>query len=144
MRKWLMVAGAGLVILLALALLGPSAITATGLEPGLCASCHVMGKNVDSFRTTQSLHGESLACTDCHLPYGGVQGWAEKYRTGMRHMVHTVTGQVPEEVRLTPQARTILIDNCNRCHGDEEHTRLNGKSSCLNCHSNDPHGERGR
>lgn len=142
-RSVLIGAAAGVLVIGGLVIFGPGALTASGLEPDLCATCHIMEGKVHSFKGSESAHRTETTCSDCHLPHGGMEGLKEKYRTGFRHVAAMVKGDLPEDLRLNQQARQMVLDNCNRCHAQEEHTRLNGTNSCLNCHSNDPHGERG-
>ncbi len=133
----------GVGLLGALALLGPGAISASGMEPTTCAACHVMEKNVESFRAkAPATSHEALSCSDCHVPHG-LEGLIEKYKTGIRHVMVNASGEVPEVIRLRPQDREVVVNNCVRCHTGEEHFENTGTNSCLNCHANIPHGERG-
>lgn len=132
----------GLVV--AAGIFGPGALTASGAEPVACATCHSMDRNVHSFQTSESSHRTTVSCSDCHIPHEtAAKALSEKYKTSYRHIKTALSGEVPEEIRLTPEARKIVLDNCVRCHKEEEHSKENGLGSCLNCHSNDPHGERG-
>jgi cytochrome c nitrite reductase small subunit len=145
MRKSIVIGIGVVVVLLALGAFGPGAITAVGAEPNFCATCHVMDKNVSSFKASESAHHGVLSCTDCHLPNGGagLEGWTSHYSTGIRHVSTTVQGKTPASLELTEEARKILVDNCVRCHAGQEHIQQNGRTACLTCHANDPHGEKG-
>jgi len=131
-------------VLVAAALLGPMAIEAAGAEPKECALCHSMETNVHAFTTSISGHKDELSCSDCHLPHDSALGaYAAKYSTGLRHIWTTATGNTPEEIKLRLEDREMVIANCVRCHSEEEHIQQNGKNSCLNCHSTNPHGDKG-
>lgn len=133
---------AGIALVAGLALLGPGALTASGLEPNSCGACHVMESNVASFQESHSLHKTELSCSDCHLP-SGLEGLTEKYKVGYRHIMVNLKGEAPTEISLRAQDRDWIVANCVRCHDGSEHIQQVGKNACLTCHSNDPHGERG-
>ena len=141
-RSWMIGLAAGALLVL-VALFGPGALTASGAEPEFCGTCHVMEKNVASFQHTTSTHGTEISCSDCHLPSGPLAKLTAKYSTGVRHVWTTIIGKTPEELKLSAADRKLLVDNCVYCHAGESHTQQNGVTSCLNCHSTDPHGERG-
>ncbi|HEY3365214.1 MAG TPA: NapC/NirT family cytochrome c [Symbiobacteriaceae bacterium] len=130
------------VIVVAAGVFGPGALTASGAEPNFCASCHVMDKNVHSYQTTASAHKDQVSCSDCHLPTGAT-GWAAHYTTGARHIWTTATGRTPAALELTAADQKLVVANCVRCHAEEDHIKQNGKTACLTCHANDPHGEKG-
>lgn len=141
MRRSVLIGVAAGVVLVGAALFGPGAITASGMEPNTCGSCHVMESKVSSFVHSESLHKEEISCSDCHLP-AGMEGLKEKYKVGIRHITVNMKG-APETIHLKAGDRQWILDNCYRCHATEDHIKQVGKNACLTCHSNDPHGERG-
>ncbi len=132
---------AGVVVLAGALLFGPHTIQAAGAEPAACASCHVMESKVHAFQTSDSLHKTEISCSDCHVP-AGPGGLVEKYKTGLRHVSVNLSG-APDEIHLRPQDRETVVDNCVRCHGQEEHIQQVGRNACLTCHATNPHGDRG-
>lgn len=98
----------GVALVAGLALLGPGALTASGLEPNSCASCHVMESKVASFQSSNSLHKTELSCSDCHLPEG-VDGLKEKYKVGFRHFMVNLKGEAPEHISLRAQDRDWVV-----------------------------------
>lgn len=133
---------AGAVLITGAALFGPGAIQAAGAEPATCGSCHVMEAKVNSFTHSDSVHKTEISCSDCHLPVG-MEGLVEKYKTGFRHVMVNLKGDAPEELKLRPSDREMVIANCVRCHSEEEHIQEVGKNACLTCHATNPHGDRG-
>ncbi|MBP2018738.1 cytochrome c nitrite reductase small subunit [Symbiobacterium terraclitae] len=133
-RWWIIITIAAVVVIALLA--GPAALTASGLEPAACATCHSMAE----FRDThaESLHA-SVSCSECHLPHGAA-GLPKKYEKGFKHVWATVTGEA--DIQLKPEDEQILLDNCIACHVNTEHVSVPENRSCLNCHYDDPHGNR--
>lgn len=136
-KRWLAVSVVA--VLAALLVAGPGITAATGLEPGLCASCHVM----ELYRATfmESPHAGVTTCTDCHMPYAFAAGLKAKYSKGIHNISAVMRGQVPADIRLTAEGRQIVLDNCVSCHALSDHVLQSGTRSCFNCHAGDPHGE---
>jgi cytochrome c nitrite reductase small subunit len=144
MRKSLVIGTTVFILLVGALIFGPGTLSASGAEPATCGACHVMDKNVSSFQNTVDKHKAELSCSDCHVPHESFAGGlVSKYQTGIRHVTANLSGNVPDELRLRPRDRELVIANCVRCHSDQEHIKQNGQDSCLNCHANVPHGERG-
>ncbi|MFZ5815877.1 MAG: cytochrome c3 family protein [Bacillota bacterium] len=134
-RWWIIGTIAGLFVL---ALFGPAALTASGAEPTACATCHSMQEFASAHRQSEA-HKE-VACSDCHLPHGFPDGLAKKYEKGFIHIWKTVSGDA--NVQLKPEDERILLDNCIACHVNTEHVKAPENRGCLNCHWDDPHGDR--
>lgn len=134
-KRWWIIGTVAAVVVLAL-LAGPTALTATGAEPAICAACHSM----QEFRAThaESVHA-AVSCSECHLPHGAASVPA-KYEKGIKHVWATITGDA--NIELKPEDEKILLDNCIACHIYTDHVQAPENRGCLNCHFDDPHGVR--
>jgi nitrate/TMAO reductase-like tetraheme cytochrome c subunit len=90
-----------------------------------CGSCHVMSPIVRSlngteglaalhFRTGRISHDE--ACYICHSGYG-IWGTFDAKMAGLRHMLHTVTGNYDTPLKLHG---SFDINSCLSCHARAE------------------------
>ncbi|MGE5673530.1 MAG: NapC/NirT family cytochrome c [Mycobacterium leprae] len=140
-RSWLVGILLGGALAAAL-LFGPGVLSASGVEPAFCATCHVMNGPVTTYRDSYSLHSGEVTCSDCHLPRG-VSGLTAKYTTGLRHLMVTLQGNSPSTPALTDDGRQLVLGNCVGCHADNSAMTEHGPDSCLDCHADDPHGKHG-
>jgi hypothetical protein len=115
-----------------------------------CASCHEIGKSVQS--QAQSSH-RNFHCKECHgtALSNGIHSIKEK---GMM-VVNHITYKRVENIKLSEEQLLELLDNCNRCHSSEfakwtsgghsidyQHVFVNTKHNtteqinfdCLRCH----------
>jgi len=91
-------------------------------QVSFCGSCHVMEPVVASLHaddgTLASTHfarglvPHETACYTCHSGYG-IWGTVDAKRAGVRHMVHTVTGDYELPLALKGP---FDIDSCLGCH----------------------------
>ncbi len=108
-------------------------------ERAFCASCHVMLPASVSNKT--SLHAD-LACNDCHLPHDNVVNYLfTKAKLGATDIYLNTVGDYDVPVMATESMKTIVNDNCIRCH---RMTNMNvavmeSKGSCVSCHRSVPH-----
>ena len=111
-------------------------------SPAFCGSCHIMKGEAATF--AESSH-RNLDCVECHLPHdNSVHYFVEKGRTGMVDVYHMVVRDYPAKVKLSPEGREMVSENCLRCH----QATMSGvtvcmegsDSDCLKCHIRMPHG----
>lgn len=117
-------------------------IPALGLsEPSFCGQCHAMDTAVSTHQ--HSVHAREANCGDCHDPHGLVTGSAFAAYTGTRDVYRVVTNTTPTELRATNLSKSVLQDNCLRCHGDVlgqiGDTHEDGGRYCFECHRNIVH-----
>lgn len=155
------IAGAGIVLLpLAAYALSTFLIVENSKSVEFCGSCHVMGPIVKSldgteglaalhFRTGRISHDE--ACFVCHSGYG-IWGTVNAKLAGLRHMLHTVTGNYDVPLELHG---TFDINSCLGCHAraqafrdveahrdlDTQKSLLAHEMSCVGICHDAPHPE---
>lgn len=132
MLKWL-----GVLAVAGFAMMLMVKVPALGLaEAGFCGNCHAMEEQVSTY--LHSPHSYAANCGDCHDPHGLVTGSAYAAYTGTRDVYRVVTNTTPLEIRATNLSKTVLQQNCLRCHGDIMadigDTRENGGRYCFDCH----------
>jgi cytochrome c nitrite reductase small subunit len=140
-----------LAILIAVIALGifaytSEALTYAGSRPETCANCHVMDAAYENWY--HGPHEKWTECVDCHLPHQNVLiYYLEKGRTGMHDVYIFSTGQTPELIRAKPETKTIIMENCIRCHKNTIEAVVMGPQTndrfCWDCHRNVAHGARG-
>jgi nitrate/TMAO reductase-like tetraheme cytochrome c subunit len=120
------IAVAGIVLFpLASYALGMFLIVEDSKKVEFCGSCHVMAPIAGSlrggeglaalhFRTGRISHDE--ACFVCHSGYG-IWGTVDAKLAGVRHMLHTVTGNYDTPLALHG---TFDINSCLGCHARAE------------------------
>lgn len=111
-------------------------------SPAFCGSCHIMKGEAASFAASSH---QKLDCVECHLPHDNmVHYFVEKGRTGMVDTYHMVMQDYPAKVKLSPEGRKTVSENCLRCHqatmSDVTVQMTGPDSDCLKCHIRMPHG----
>lgn len=142
-RGLLFVIGAGLVgVLAGLAIF--TFIYANGFayfteDPKACVQCHSMNKQYAAWEKG-SHHSE--ACQECHSPKGNVVKWlASEADNGFWHSLKFTTNWYPQNIKIRDVNRTIVQNNCVRCHGrlvsdiEQPSLHANQQINCLRCHS---------
>lgn len=83
-------------------------------SPEMCASCHVMQPEYESWE-----HGahRDLKCVECHLPHDNpVRYWAFKARDGAWDAYVYYTGKEPPVIQLKERSKKGVEANCEHCH----------------------------
>lgn len=126
-------------------------------DPRACVNCHVMNDQYNAW--SSSSHHSKATCNDCHVPHDSVLSkYLVKAEHGYRHSKGFTFNDFHEPIRMTPGSRTVVIDNCVRCHDAMTHDiRLSagGRGSgvgsgvnseggnavdCIHCHASVAHG----
>jgi cytochrome c nitrite reductase small subunit len=124
-----LLAGAAVGVFLAL---GPPQLLAKSETPEFCASCHVMEPQYEAW-LHEGAH-RRIRCVDCHLPHDNVATYYTwKSIDGMRDVVEFYTGLVPATIRISEHGKTVLQDNCVRCHATAV-DRIDATRQCWGCH----------
>ena len=110
-------------------------------DPDACVNCHVMRAVYE--RYSHGSHKSVATCNDCHVPHSPLGKYATKALSGYHHSSAFTTGNFDEPIRIKESSRTIVRENCLRCHGDlteptNQHTY--GPADCLRCHASTGHG----
>jgi cytochrome c nitrite reductase small subunit len=119
-------------------------------DPGACVNCHIMQREYDSWQ--KSGHHHTAVCIDCHLPESFVPKYLAKAENGWRHGKLFTTGGFVEPIEVKAAGRTILQDNCVRCHGGltaeiRRGVTVGGHADaqnlpCTHCHWDAGHGDK--
>jgi cytochrome c nitrite reductase small subunit len=116
-------------------------------DPRACVNCHVMNEQYDGW--LKSGHRHTATCVDCHLPAHGLAKWMAKADHGFRHSAAFTLQNFKEPIEITPHDRSLVQENCLRCHGDFVHAvvadpgGLGGELDCMHCHAGVGHGAGG-
>lgn len=129
----------GAVLMLALVVLftGGMAYTDSG---AFCSSCHVMAEAHQSWQN--SSHRE-LKCNECHAPHNLAAKIPFKAKSGLRDVWAVTLGDVPAQIKATPESRAVIQANCTGCHRttvNRTHVEANSGQDCTFCHRGLPHG----
>jgi cytochrome c nitrite reductase small subunit len=109
-------------------------------SPAFCGSCHSMDQAQVTWQTSNH---KQLSCTECHLPHQNlVIKLITKGQTGMHDTYHEVLRDYPATIKLSPQGKAIVEDNCLRCHQStvENTAMASGGQDCTKCHRGLVHG----
>ena len=114
-------------------------------EPRVCANCHIMQAQYDSWQ--KSSHHHVAVCNDCHLPQGFIGKYVAKALNGYNHSKAYTLQDFDEPIAIKPFNTRILQDSCLACHRALVHeaAMARGRSeevSCVHCHLSAGHGER--
>jgi hypothetical protein len=100
-------AGAGTLVLLALAAIPAADYYYTSSQGEGCARCHEIRPNFESWQ--HSSH-RKVNCTECH---------ASSLTTNIRRVGKHMRGQAPERPRLQLDDALQMVDRCRSCHQAE-------------------------
>lgn len=114
-------------------------------DPKVCANCHIMQAQYDSWQ--KSTHHHVAVCNDCHLPRGVLAKYVAKAVNGFNHSKAYTLQDFAEPIAIKPFNAAIVQDNCLACHRHlvQEAVMARGPSqeaSCVHCHQYAGHGER--
>jgi cytochrome c nitrite reductase small subunit len=115
-------------------------------DPKACANCHIMQDQYDSWQ--KGGHHTFATCNDCHVPHDLVGKYLTKADNGYHHSVAFTFGGFHEPIRMRPQSRAIVEQNCLACHGSfvsavaQAAGHDSQASDCLRCHQSAGHGPR--
>jgi cytochrome c nitrite reductase small subunit len=114
-------------------------------DPKVCANCHVMQAQYDSWQ--KSSHHHVAVCNDCHLPHDFIGMYVAKALNGFNHSKAYTLQNFHEPISIKPFNSAILQANCLACHRALVHEAVTapGRSeemSCVHCHQSAGHGER--
>jgi len=119
-----------------------------GSAPETCANCHVMDSQYENWY--HAPHEKFTECVDCHLPHANVVVYyLEKGRQGAKDVYAFTTGNIPTAIRASAKTKSIIQENCIRCHTETVENILMGSGEqafdryCWECHRNVSHGTRG-
>lgn len=107
-------------------------------DPTACVNCHVMREHYDGWQ--KASHHAHATCNDCHVPADFVGKWSSKARNGFVHSKGFTFQDFPEPIRIRPQNREILVDNCVRCHREFVSSIHPESADCVRCHDRVGHG----
>jgi cytochrome c nitrite reductase small subunit len=111
---------------------GPPQLIAKSESPLFCASCHSMQSQYEAWFHVGA--HRSIKCVDCHLPnqnLGAHYLW--KSIDGLKDVVVTYSGKVPERIAITGRGQQTVQSNCVRCHA-ERVARIDQQRHCWECH----------
>jgi cytochrome c nitrite reductase small subunit len=114
-------------------------------EPKVCANCHVMQAQYDSWQ--KSSHHHVAVCNDCHLPHSFIGKYVAKALNGFNHSTAYTLQNFAEPIAIKPFNSAILQDACLACHRPlvQEAAMARGTGeelNCVHCHRSAGHGER--
>jgi len=114
-------------------------------DPKVCANCHIMGAEYDSWQ--KSSHHHVAVCNDCHLPRDFIGKYVTKALNGFNHAKAYTLQDFAEPIAIKPFNSAIVQENCLACHRAlvQEATMARGpaeEAACVHCHSTAGHGER--
>jgi cytochrome c nitrite reductase small subunit len=114
-------------------------------DPKVCANCHIMQPQYDSWQ--KAGHHHVAVCNDCHLPRGFFVAYFTKALNGFNHAKAYTLQDFHEPITAKPFNAGIVQANCLACHRDlvGEAVGRRGpeeEASCVHCHPDAGHGER--
>jgi cytochrome c nitrite reductase small subunit len=117
-----------------------------GTASATCANCHVMDSMYENYY--HAAHHAWAVCADCHLPHTNIVAYYfEKGRQGMHDVYVFGTGQTPPVIHISDHSKSIVQQNCVRCHESAVESIMVGaqpfERDCWECHRNVAHGPRG-
>jgi len=117
-----------------------------GSAPETCNNCHVMDSQYENW--FHAPHEKVTECVDCHLPHENIAVYyLEKGRQGAKDVFAFTTGNIPVAIRASERTKSIIQDNCLRCHQDTVENIMMGAQPldryCWDCHRSVSHGDRG-
>jgi cytochrome c nitrite reductase small subunit len=119
-------------------------------SPETCVNCHVMAPQYTTW--FHSSHREVATCNDCHVPQDNFfRHYYFKASDGLRHSYMFTLRKEPQVIYIHRAGKKVVQENCIRCHQDllvnhktarftdvyNEH-RMN--RNCNECHRDVVHG----
>ncbi len=112
--------------------LGPPRLLAKSETPLFCASCHVMESQYEAWFHVGA--HRSIRCVDCHLPHQNLpMYYVWKTVDGMKDVLFFYSGNVPEDIRISPRQERFVQANCIRCH-EARVEMIDQERNCWSCH----------
>lgn len=120
-------------------------------DPKACINCHLMYPQYATWM--HSSHREKANCNDCHVPHDNVfRKYFFKGQDGTRHATIFTTRTEPQVIRINEAGKTVVQENCIRCHEEQLNTvtamqvtgvnyKLGKGHLCWDCHKEVPHGK---
>lgn len=114
-------------------------------NPKVCANCHIMQAQYDSWQ--KSSHHHVAVCNDCHLPRDFIGKYVTKALNGFNHAKAYTLQNFAEPIAIKPFNSAIVQENCLACHRAlvQDAVMARGpaeEASCVHCHWSAGHGER--
>lgn len=113
-------------------------------DPAACVNCHIMREQFAAWQA--SSHQAVAACNDCHVPHDIVGKYLTKLENGYHHSYAFTFQTFPERLRMRPESKAIVLENCVLCHGAMAsaivgHTEdPQEQLDCIRCHAGVGHG----
>lgn len=102
-------------------------------SPTFCGSCHLMSSRYEDWFHTGA--HKRIKCVDCHLPNNNIINHLfRKGIDGTSEVFYFFTGLYSEPLHASKHAKSVLRDNCIRCHGDMVSNINTDTMDCWNCH----------
>jgi cytochrome c nitrite reductase small subunit len=112
---------------------GPPALLEKTSTPDFCGVCHVMEEHYDAWFLTGVHRG--IRCVDCHLPNDNtLRHLVWKSIDGMKDVIFFHTNTFSEPIRLSSHGKTVVQENCVRCHQEMVSNIKTGGLNCWDCH----------
>ncbi len=114
-------------------------------DPKACVNCHIMREEYDGWQ--KAPHHAAATCNDCHVPQDFLGKYWTKAEHGWRHSKGFTLQDFHEPIRMTPESRNVVVENCLRCHSDLladlGTSDAHGVGiDCIKCHAGVGHGPR--
>lgn len=131
--KRIVIIGVSFLILMVFLFFGPPALYEKTSTPAFCASCHVMETQHEAW-FMEGLHRE-IDCVDCHLPNTNfISHLIWKGIDGTRDVIYFYGRLYDDIIRATSHGKSVVQQNCVRCHGDMvSRIEIEGRN-CWDCH----------
>lgn len=113
-------------------------------DPRACVNCHIMRDQYDSWQ--KASHHGFASCVECHLPHEPVAKYMAKAKNGYFHSKGFTLQDFHEPIRIKPENRAILEENCLRCHDAmveeivQDGAPVSHQVDCIRCHASVGHG----
>ncbi len=115
-----------------------------------CMNCHIMAPQYSTWN--HSSHREGAGCVDCHVPHNNVfNKYYFKAKDGLRHATIFTLRREPQVIFIKEDGKHVVKQNCIRCHtylitDDRLNLRtadfhaFRNERNCNECHRETPHG----
>ncbi len=115
-----------------------------------CMNCHIMAPQFSTWN--HSSHREVAGCVECHVPHNNIfNKYYFKAKDGLRHATIFTLRREPQVIFIHDAGKRVVQNNCIRCHtelitdgrlnirtSDFQHFR--NSRNCNECHRETPHG----